>query len=323
MNKQMQETLAEARRVFRIEAEALESVARAQGESFVEAVETIVATRGRLVVVGLGKSGHIARKIAATFASTGTPAFFVHAAEAQHGDLGMITGEDVVLAISFSGETEELVGLLPEVKRRGAVLIAMTGRPRSTLAKHAEIVLPAPVAREACPMNLAPTASTTAMLALGDALAIAVLKRRGFREEDFARVHPAGSLGKKLKKVSELMRTGADVPRASAGAPLKDAIVEMSRGRMGIVGLFEGDELVGCISDGDLRRILERGAVDLEAPARHYMTPAPKRIRADRLAAEAVRVMEDHKITVLFVEDERGRIVGAVHLHDLVEAGVA
>ena len=172
-------------------------------------------------------------------------------------------------------------------------------------------------------MNLAPTASTTAMLALGDALAIAVLGRRGFREEDFARVHPAGSLGRRLRRVAELMRTGEAVPRAAADAPLRDAIVEMSRGRMGIVGLFEGDELVGCLSDGDLRRILERGRVDLEAPARAFMTPEPRRIRADRLAAEAVRAMEDHKITVLFVEDDEGRIVGAVHLHDLVEAGAA
>jgi len=314
------ELLAQARKVIATEIEGLQAAADALGDSFVDAVRRIVAAKGRLVVVGMGKSGHIARKLAATFASTGTPAFFVHAAEALHGDLGMITGEDVVLAISHSGETPELAHVLPEAKKRGAQLIAITGNPRSTLARHADCVIEVPIAREACPLNLAPTASTTAALAIGDALAVCAMLERGFREEDFARVHPAGSLGRKLKKVRELMHQPA--PAIAQTRSLREAIVEMSRGRLGIVGVFDGERLVGCITDGDLRRILEAGDVQLDAPVARYMRPNPKRIEADRLAAEAVRKMEDHKITVLFVEED-GRIVGAVHLHDLVEAGIA
>ncbi len=319
----MKDPLSIGREVFAIEQEALAATADAQGASFTEAVRRIIGCRGRLVVVGMGKSGHIARKLAATFASTGTPAFFVHAAEAQHGDLGMITGEDVVLAISFSGETNELTAILPEIKRRGAFLIAITGKTQSTLARHADLVLPVVIRREACPMNLAPTASTTATLALGDALAVAVLAARGFREEDFARVHPAGSLGRKLRKVRDLMRPREKTPIVAPDVPFKEAIVAISRGRMGIVGVEERGRLIGCISDGDLRRIIESGRLNLDAPVRALMTPSPKTIHADRLAAEAVRLMEDHKITVLFVEDDTGNIVGSVHLHDLVEAGVA
>jgi len=315
--------LAIMREVFAIEREALAATARAQGAPFAEAVRRIIACRGRLVVIGMGKSGHIARKLAATFASTGTPAFFVHAAEAQHGDLGMITGEDVVLAISFSGETDELTTILPEIKRRGAFLIAITGKTQSTLARHADLVLPVVIGREACPTNLAPTASTTATLALGDALALAALDARGFRKEDFARVHPAGSLGRRLRKVRDLMRSREETPLIDPDAPFKEAIVAISRGRMGIVGVEEDGRLVGCISDGDLRRIIESGKLDLDAPVRALMTLHPKTIHAERLAAEAVRLMEDHKITVLFVEDDTAKIVGAVHLHDLVEAGVA
>ncbi|MDX8402203.1 MAG: KpsF/GutQ family sugar-phosphate isomerase [Mariprofundaceae bacterium] len=318
------ETIAAARRVLEIERRAIEETARAVDDDFARAVTAILALDGRLVVLGMGKSGIIARKIAATFASTGTPAFFVHAAEAQHGDLGMITGHDAVLALSHSGETAEVVGLLPEIKRRGARVIALTGRRNSSLARHADIVLHVPVAHEACPLNLAPTASTTAALALGDALAVVVLERRGFRAEDFARVHPAGSLGRKLMKVGDLMHTGSARPLVSQDASLREAIMEISSHRLGITGVTdETGRLVGCISDGDLRRILESGHMDLDAPVGGLMHPDPLTIGAGRLASEALKRMEDHKILALFVHDDAGRITGIVHMHDLLQAGVA
>jgi arabinose-5-phosphate isomerase len=315
--------LDKARKVLNIEIEALTLQRDSLGDEFVEAVATILELQGRLVVVGMGKSGIIARKIAATFASTGTPAFFVHAAEAQHGDLGMITRHDAVLALSHSGETDEVCGLLPTIKRLGATLIAITGKPDSTLGHYADIVLEVPVTQEACPMNLVPTASTTAALALGDALAVVVLKQRGFREEDFARVHPAGSLGRKLMRVADVMHTGSELPLVPASASLRDAIVSMSRHRFGITGICEDDQLVGCLSDGDLRRVMESGHVDLEANVRLLMHPSPRTIEADHLASEAVRVMEEQRVTVLFITDGSSVPAGLVHMHDLLKAGVA
>ena len=245
--------LSTARTVFSIEQQSIAATADSLSDDFCRAVESILALDGRLVVVGMGKSGIIAKKIAATFASTGTPAFFVHAAEAQHGDLGMITRHDVVLALSHSGETDEVVKLLPMIKRMGALLIAMTGRPGSTLGRHADAVLYVNAPREACPHDLTPTASTTAALALGDALAVVVLEQRGFTPDDFARFHPAGSLGRKLTRVGNLMHKGIDLPVVQSGVPLRDVIVTISSHRMGIVGVLVDGRLAGCISDGDLR----------------------------------------------------------------------
>jgi len=317
------EWLQKARQVFDIEIEALQAQRDSLAEEFQRAVEIVLNLSGRVVVVGMGKSGIIAKKIAATLASTGTPAFFVHAAEAQHGDLGMITGADAVLALSHSGETAEVCGLLPEVKRLGAKIIAITGKSNSTLARHADVILHVPVTREACPLNLAPTASTTAALALGDALAVVALKERGFREEDFARVHPAGSLGRKLMKVSDLMHRGNDIPMVDAQTSLRDAIVEMSSHRLGITGVREQGRLAGCLTDGDLRRIMQSGHMDLEVPVRDLMHKHPQTISPDRLASEALRHMDEHKITVLFVEDEQGNTAGVVHMHDLLHAGIS
>jgi len=315
--------LASARQVLTIETQALTAVADSLNEDFVGAVRTILELEGRLVVVGMGKSGIIAKKIAATFASTGTPSFFVHAAEAQHGDLGMITKQDAVLALSHSGETDEVKGLLPTIKRLGAPLIAITGNADSSLARYADRVLLVPVTQEACPMNLAPTASTTAALALGDALAVVVLRQRGFQSDDFARFHPAGSLGRKLMRVGELMHADTELPMVAPDTPLRDAIMTMSSCRLGITGILRDNALAGCLSDGDLRRILQSGQVDMEMPVEQVMHGSPFTIREDHLAAEAVRLMEEHKITVLFVLNEQGRPVGALHMHDLLRAGVA
>lgn len=316
--------LEKGRKVLDIEIDALTLQRDSLGEAFTEAVGSILALEGKLVVVGMGKSGIIARKIAATFASTGTPAFFVHAAEAQHGDLGMITSHDVVLALSHSGETDEVCGLLPTIKRLGATVIAITGKPESTLGHYADITLEVPVTKEACPLNLAPTASTTAALALGDALAVVVLKQRGFREEDFARVHPAGSLGRKLMRVADVMHSGSELPLVDGSATLRQAIVTMSSHRFGIAGLKEKGRLVGCLSDGDLRRLMESGSVDLDARVSGLMHRNPFTIESDHLASEAVRMMEEHKVTVLFVVDDQNVLpAGIVHMHDLLKAGVA
>lgn len=315
--------LEKARKVLDIEIAGLSLQRDSLGLDFTEAVGAILELKGRLVVVGMGKSGIIARKIAATFASTGTPAFFVHAAEAQHGDLGMITSHDAVLALSHSGETDEVCGLLPTIKRLGATVIAITGNPDSTLGHYADITLEVPVTQEACPMNLAPTASTTAALALGDALAVVVLKQRGFREEDFARVHPAGSLGRKLMRVADVMHTGNELPLVNISASLREAIVSMSSHRLGITGILENNSLVGCLTDGDLRRVMESGSVDLDVPANSLMHRNPVTIDEDHLASEAVRMMEEHKVTVLFIADATGAPVGIVHMHDLLKAGVA
>jgi len=319
ISAQQQAWLDKAHRVFDIEIAAIRAQHDVLGAAFVQAVETILALQGRLVVVGMGKSGIIAKKIASTFASTGTPAFFVHAAEAQHGDLGMITGQDAVLALSHSGETAEVCGLLPEIRRRGASVIAITGNIDSTLARYADAVLHIPVDKEACPLNLAPTASTTATLALGDALAVVVLKQRGFKEEDFARVHPAGSLGRKLLRVSDVMHSGDALPLVAADASLQDAIMSISSHRLGITGIVENGKLSGCLTDGDLRRIIESGNLDIKAPVHHHMHPEPSTIAADKLASEALHCMEERKITVLFVCDEAGGAIGVVHMHDILQ----
>lgn len=315
--------LSDARGVLRMEATAIDAVAAALNDDFCRAVRSILQLDGRLVVVGMGKSGIIAQKIAATFASTGTPAFFVHAAEARHGDLGMITRQDAVLAFSHSGETTEVIGLLPVMKRMGVPLIAVTGNPTSSLARHADMVLHVDVSQEACPMNLAPTASTTAALALGDALAVVVLQQRGFSPEDFALFHPAGSLGRKLMRVGELMHKGKALPMVSVDTPLRDAIVTMSSHRLGVTGVQQDDRLVGCLTDGDLRRILESGNFKLEQPVSEVMHRHPRTIGAEHLASEAVHLMEEKKITTLFVLDEDGGVSGVVHLHDLLQAGEA
>lgn len=316
--------LARARDTFDIEAQAVLGLKHRIGSQFVEAVRRILAVRGRVVVMGMGKSGHVGRKIAATLASTGTPAMFVHPAEASHGDLGMIKSVDLVLAISNSGEVEELTTILPVVKRQGVPLIAMTGRPESTLARHADVVLDAGVAKEACPLNLAPTASTTAQMALGDALAVALLDARGFGADDFARSHPGGALGRKLlTHVSDVMRSGDQVPRAEPQATVSELMRAMSVGGFGAAVVLEPDGKPGGIfTDGDLRRLIE-GGVDLRsARAQDIMHRGPRTVRVEALAVEAAELMEQHGITRLFVTDAAGRVVGALNTHDLLRAKV-
>jgi arabinose-5-phosphate isomerase len=313
-----------ARNVLTIEADAVTALAKRLDGSFVAAHELLLKCRARVVVTGMGKSGHIANKIAATLASTGTPAFFLHPAEASHGDLGMITDEDVVLALSNSGESPELLAIVPYLKRRGIKLIAMTGKPQSTLAREATIHLDASVEKEACPLNLAPTASTTAALALGDALAISLLEARGFSEEDFARTHPGGALGKRLLiRVSELMHSGDRLPRVSENASLQDALLEMTRKGLGATAIVGADDkLIGIYTDGDLRRTLEKNA-DLRGVAvAAVMTRNPLTMQSDKLAAEAAQIMQARRITCVLVVDANNRLVGAIHTHDLLRAGV-
>ena len=312
----------QGRRVLQLEIAAIDAVQQSLDANFDHAIDTILAMQGRLVVVGMGKSGHIGRKIAASFASTGTPSFFVHAAEALHGDLGMITRHDVLLALSHSGETDEVCALLPTITRLGTPVIAISGNMDSTLARHATVALHIPVTTEACPMNLAPTASTTATLALGDALVVVTLQHRGFRPEDFARVHPAGSLGKRLLRVAEVMHSGAELPLVDETTRLRDAIVVISSHRMGITGITRQGQLIGCMTDGDLRRILELGDLDLSAPMSHFAHGKPECIQPQQLASEAVLRMEERKITALFVADDEDAVVGIVHLHDLLSQGV-
>jgi len=315
--------LQDGKKVIRIESQSLLAAGRCIDSGFTDAITCILGLSGRLVVVGMGKSGIIAKKIAATFASTGTPAFFVHAAEAQHGDLGMITRSDAVLALSHSGETAELLGLLPAIKRLGIPLIAITGNRKSTLALHADMLLYVPVTQEACPLNLAPTASTTAALGLGDALAVVTLQQRGLKPEEFARFHPAGSLGKRLLTVSELMHSDSELPLVDVATPLANAIVTMTTCRMGITGITEQSRLTGCLTDGDLRRILQDGNVDMKCAVGQFMHKEPQIIAENHLASEALRIMEQHKISVLFVVNSTGTTVGAIHTHDLLRAGVA
>ncbi len=312
-----------ARRVLRIEIEGLESVYRKLGPSFERAVELILGSRGRVVVTGLGKSGLVGRKIAATLSSTGTPAFFLHPAEALHGDLGMVTREDVLLALSNSGRTEEVNLIVQILKRRGVKTVAFTGNGDSPLARMAEVVIDVGVPREACPYDLAPTASTTAALAVGDALAVALAEARGFGPEDFRRNHPAGSLGERLRvRVAEIMLTEEHIPRTRMGTLLRDALPEMDRKGLGcILVLDDHDHLRGIITDGDLRRALLRRGNPEEARVEEIMTPDPKRIRKDRLASEALDLMEKHLITVLPVVDEEEKLVGILHLHDILGKG--
>jgi len=313
-----------ARQALNIEIDGLRAQLPRLGADFARACRICLDCRGRIVVTGMGKSGHIGGKIAATLASTGTPAFFVHSGEASHGDIGMITRDDAVLALSNSGETDEILVIVPVIKRLGAPLIALTGNPASALARVASVHLDIGVPAEACPLNLAPTASTTAALAIGDALAVTLLKARGFTEEDFARSHPAGSLGRRLLlHVRDVMRTGADVPKVAAHVPLAEGLLEVTRKGLGMTAIVDaGDRVLGVFTDGDLRRALDRAA-DLRATRMdEVMTHHAKTVRADTLAAEAVHVMEAHRITALVVVDTDDVVVGALNVHDLLRAGV-
>ena len=318
-----------ARRVLTIEADAVRALIERIDERFLAAVNLIDQRKGRVVVSGMGKSGHIARKIASTLASTGTPAYFVHPAEASHGDLGMIEVGDVFIAISYSGSSEELVQIVPQVKRRGAKLIAITGKPDSALAREADVHLDAGVAQEACPHNLSPTASTTAALALGDALAVALLDMRGFSAADFARTHPRGGLpGQALARqallhVEDVMRTGDRIPKVASGTPLRQAVMEMSRGRIGMTAVVDPAGLIkGVFTDGDLRRTIEKSTELNDLLVDDVMTKNPRTVRCKTLAAEAVHVMEEHKVNQVLVVDEHGALVGALNMHDLFRARV-
>ena len=311
--------------VIETEARALDAMKARVDGAFVAACRLMCACSGRVVTIGMGKSGHIARKIAATLASTGTPAFYVHPGEASHGDLGMITDADVVLALSNSGETDEVLMIVPVLKRQGNPLIAMTGRPQSTLAGLADVHLDVSVPAEACPLGLAPTASTTAALVMGDALAVALLEARGFTDQDFARSHPAGSLGRRLLlHIEDIMHSGEEVPRVPASASLSDALVEVSRKRLGLTAIVDdAGVLLGVFTDGDLRRALDDKQLDLRTtPVLDLMTRNPKTIAADKLAIEAARLMEAHKINALIVVDGGNRAVGALNIHDLLRARV-
>lgn len=311
--------------MFEIEAQGLAAVAARLDGEFSDACRLMLAASGRVVCTGMGKSGHVARKIAATLASTGTPAFYVHPGEAGHGDLGMITDADVVLALSNSGETDELLMLLPVLKRQGNRLVTMTGRPGSTLAREGDVHLDVSVPAEACPLDLAPTTSTTAALAMGDALAVALLEARGFTADDFARSHPAGALGRRLLlHIADIMHRGDEVPRIGPDASVSEALVEMSRKRLGLTAVVdEGDRLLGLYTDGDLRRTLDDARVDLRTTRiGEVMTRGPRTIGAEALAVEAAQLMEAHKISGLLVVDSDNRVVGAFNIHDLLRARV-
>ena len=317
-------SIAIARDVLEIEAKAIVDLVERLDESFDHAVRIILECRGRIVVSGMGKSGHVARKIASTLASTGTPAFFVHPAEASHGDLGMITRDDALIGLSNSGESGELLAIVPLLKRQGAKLIALTGNAASSFAREADVHLYAGAEKEACPLDLAPTASTTAALALGDALAVALMHAKGFTRDDFARSHPGGALGRKLlTHVRDVMRAGSDAPRVGPRATVMDALLEMSRGRLGMTAVVDDAErVIGIFTDGDLRRTLERG-IDLRGTKiADAMGAAPRTIGPDRLAAEAVEIMERHKVNQILVVDEDRRLLGALNMHDLFRAKV-
>jgi arabinose-5-phosphate isomerase len=318
------DTLALAREVLEIEAAAIHGLIARLDEQFQQAVEMILASRGRVTVSGMGKSGHIARKIASTMSSTGTPAYFVHPAEASHGDLGMVTRDDVFIALSNSGESGELLAIVPLIKRQGARLIALTGNADSSLAREADAHLYAGAEKEACPLNLAPTASTTAALALGDALAVALMQAKGFSRDEFARSHPGGALGRKLlTHVRDVMRAGAEAPRVSETATLSDAILEMTRSRMGITSVIDaGEHVVGIFTDGDLRRTLQKGVPVEGTLVSSVMSRGPRTITGEKLAVEAVQIMEEHKVNQLLVVDEQQRLIGALNMHDLFRAKV-
>ena len=321
---QSSDLIQSAQRTIRLELEAVEGLLTHIDADFVRACEMILASKGRVVVVGMGKSGHVGSKIAATLASTGTTAFFVHPAEASHGDMGMITREDIILALSNSGTTAEIVTLLPLIKRLGIKLISVTGNPNSTLAKAAEVNLNVHVDHEACPLNLAPTSSTTAALVMGDALAVALLDARGFTAEDFAFSHPGGALGRRLLlKVENVMHSGDELPKVVRGTSLKEALMEMTHKSLGMTVIVEEDgRLAGIFTDGDLRRTLDREIDIRNATIDSVMTPNGKTARAEMLAAEALKIMEDHKISALVVVDKQDRPVGALNMHDLLRAGV-
>lgn len=307
-----------AREVLKSESDAIANLLERIDSQFEKAIDILNDCKGRVVLTGMGKSGLVCRKVAATFSSTGLPSFFLHPAEAIHGDLGMVIAGDVVLAISNSGETEELLRLLELLKRLNVPLISLTGNPKSSLARHSDVVLDVSVSREACPMNLVPTASTTAAMAMGDALAMCLMEKRGFRESDYALLHPGGKLGKKLMKVSDLMRTGDAIPRVFLDTPMKDVIYEMSKKGLGITSVLDRDNRVqGVISDGDLRRHLEKDEKLLSRTAKECVTKNPKTISGEELATKALNVMEEKKITSLLILDSDQRLLGIIHLHDL------
>jgi arabinose-5-phosphate isomerase len=313
-----------ARQVLNIEADAVRALVQRVDDNFLQALNLILACKGRVIVSGMGKSGHIARKIAATMSSTGTPAYFVHPGEASHGDLGMVTAQDVVIALSYSGESEELLTIVPAIRRQGAHLISLTGNPRSSLALAADVHLNGSVAQEACPMGLAPTASTTAALALGDALAVALLDAKGFGEDDFARSHPGGSLGRRLlTRVRDIMHANASVPAVHEGATLADAVLEISRKGLGMTAIVDdGRHLLGIYTDGDLRRTLEKKLDFSTTPVSTVMSRNPRSIDPDALAVEAVQLMEQYNINQLPVADANNRLVGALNMLDLLKAKV-
>lgn len=317
--------LAMAKQVIDIEAQACQALSARLDHQFITACELMLKCDGRVIVIGMGKSGHIGGKIAATLASTGTPAFFVHPGEASHGDLGMITRRDVVLALSNSGETAEMLAILPVIKRLGTPLVALTGRPQSTLAKAAEAHLDVSVEREACPLNLAPTASTTAALVMGDALAVALLDARAFQPEDFALSHPGGTLGRRLLlRVQDVMHTGDRIPRVMHNQTIKQALIVISSGGLGMTTIVdEQQKLLGLFTDGDLRRILDQEEYDLNQPIERVMIRNPRTCTADKLAAEALAIMERDKINGLIVTDDQSHVIGALNMHDLLRAGVA
>lgn len=315
-------TLAHA--VIATEMQAIESIKRKIDDHFVNACNTILNCQGRIVVIGMGKSGHIARKIAATMASTGTPAFYVHPSEASHGDMGMITAEDVVICISYSGETNELIDIIPTIKRLGATLIAITGKPNSTLGKAAPICIDVGVEQEACPLGLAPTSSTTATLVMGDALAIALLDARGFTSDDFARIHPGGSLGRRLLlRIDDIMHTNNNIPVVKPDCPLAEALVEITQKSLGMTAIVaDSGELIGIFTDGDLRRTIDNGYDIHKTAICDVMTQKGVTAQPKLLAAEALKMMQEHKITALIVTDDTHIPVGVIHMHDLLRAGV-
>lgn len=324
--------IASARKALCIQAEALEALAAGfdcdapnpLSTALVQACELILACRGKVILTGIGKSGHVANKIAATLASTGTPSFFLHPAEASHGDVGMVTGDDIVLALSNSGQTEEILRILPLIRRRGTGLIAMTSEPHSVLAQQADVHLLVKVEREACPLNLAPTASTTAAMAMGDALAVTLLDARGFDAEQFALSHPGGAIGRKLLTlVRDLMRTGDSIPAVGLHADTRAAVLEMTRKRLGMTAVVDQQQrAVGIFTDGDLRRAFESGTDVLSQPIVNWMHPKPACLAPQALASEAARIMESRRITQLLVTDDQGVLLGALNIHDLLQAGV-
>ncbi|MBI5641266.1 MAG: KpsF/GutQ family sugar-phosphate isomerase [Nitrospirae bacterium] len=314
-----------AKRVLQTEADAIAGLIEKLNSSFEKAIDIISQSKGRVVVTGMGKSGLVGKKIAATLASTGTPAFFMHPAEASHGDLGMVTPDDVIIAISNSGETEELIGLIPFLKRFNVSLISLTGNSLSTLSRASDVTLDISVKEEACPLGIVPTASTTATIAMGDALAVCLLTKRGFREEDFAFFHPSGSLGKKLFiKVKDIMHAGDSLPEISPDTLMTDAVMEISSKRLGITLVTSDKKILGIITDGDIRRGIEKwGKAIFDMTAKEVMSRNPKTISGEELAAKALSLLERHSITVLVVPDEKGRAAGIIHLHDILKQGIA